>query len=98
MNILKRIFNILFTVAEVDGIAFYSYEALNNYLKNKSRKEMGMHLYSYRAMGERSVSICKSILESNNVFDYKCNRLPQWRDVYDIEYYSDRQLIKNKNG
>jgi hypothetical protein len=88
-----------FVVAEVDGIKFYSENALKNYLKERELKKsrMGKHMYTfeipwYQKLG--TVSEARVGLEGFGCFDYSIRESNG--DVL-IQYWSDRQLLKWKN-
>ena len=89
---MASLFKRIFAVAEVDGITFYSKSALNEYLREKKRRERGLNRYTFRALCDCTLSEAMNLLEKNGVFDYTVNEVSFYRRIYDITYYS-RQIV-----
>ena len=89
---MTSLFKRIFAVAEVDGITFYSKSALNEYLREKKRRERGLNRYTFRALSERTLSEAINLLEKNYVFDYTVDEVDYYHSIYDITYYS-RQIV-----
>ena len=94
---MTSLFKRIFAVAEVDGITFYSKSALNDYLREKKRREMGLNRYTFRALGEHTLSEAMNLLEKNGVFDYTVNEVSYYHSIYEITYYSKRIVIVYKD-
>ena len=75
-------------IAEVDGITFYTYRALNRYLKEKelAERRIGLNCYFYHTSSYYHQDHIMNLLEQNDCFDYR-------RCENGVEYWAPNCLI-----
>ena len=87
-----------FKIAEVDGITFYTQNALNQYLHDKKVKEARKGLHNYKVycgplweLRDRAANL----LQQNNIFDFECYQDEHYN--YIVSYWADHPIIVYKN-